>query len=181
LVRKIEEIYARRRNKVKVGEQEGEWFGTTKGVRQDCLLSPLGLSTIYVCGRYRPNVKESKRRGRSMVGRERKILVIVAKRERNERNDEESGKVCEEEKSWSVFNKRKRKSEENEFNCLGYTFNERATGKAHMREIVRKVNVVVECVWGIGERKCGGDFRRRMMTFESKVESVLMYGAEIWR
>jgi hypothetical protein len=82
LVRKIEEIYARRRNKVKVGEQEGEWFGTTKGVRQDCLLSPLGLSTIYVCGRYRPNVKESKRRGRSMVGRERKILVIVAKRER---------------------------------------------------------------------------------------------------
>jgi hypothetical protein len=98
LVRKIEEIYARRRNKVKVGEQEGEWFGTTKGVRQDCLLSPLGLSTIYVCGRYRPNVKESKRRGRSMVGRERKILVIVAKRERNERNDEESGKVCEEEK-----------------------------------------------------------------------------------
>jgi hypothetical protein len=98
LVRKIEEIYARRRNKVKVGEQEGEWFGMTKGVRQDCLLSPLGLSTIYVCGRYRPNVKESKRRGRSMVGRERKILVIVAKRERNERNDEESGKVCEEEK-----------------------------------------------------------------------------------
>jgi hypothetical protein len=52
-----------------------------------------------------------------------------------------------------VFNKRKKKSEENEWNwkgrkieqvkefkCLGYTFNERATDKAHSREIVRKGN-----------------------------------------
>jgi hypothetical protein len=30
-----------------------------------------------------------------------------------------------------------------------------------MREIVREANKVVECVWGIGERKWGGDFRRR--------------------
>jgi hypothetical protein len=32
-------------------------------------------------------------------------------------------------------------------------------------------------VWGIGERKWGGDFRRRMMMFESM---IMMYGAEIW-
>jgi hypothetical protein len=63
---------------------------------------------------------------------------------------------------------------------LGYTFNERATDKAHIREIVRKANKVVGCVWGIGERKWGGDFRRRMMMFESMIESsILTYGAEI--
>ncbi|CAH1378577.1 unnamed protein product, partial [Tenebrio molitor] len=52
-----------------------------------------------------------------------------------------------------AFIKRKGKSEKNEwkregkkieqvseFQYLGYTFNERATDKAHMREIVRKVN-----------------------------------------
>jgi hypothetical protein len=46
---KIEEICARTKNKVKVGEKEGEWFETTKGVRQDCPLSFL-LFTI-ICGR----------------------------------------------------------------------------------------------------------------------------------
>jgi hypothetical protein len=84
-----------------------------------------------------------------------------------------------------VSNERKRNSEENEwkwegrkieqvneFKYLGYTFSERATDKAHIREIMK----VVECVWGVGERKWGGDFRRRMMMFESMIESILMYG-----
>jgi hypothetical protein len=45
----------------------------------------------------------------------------------------------------------------------------------------KKANKVVGCVWGIEERKWGGDFRRRMMMFESLIEkSILMYGAEIW-
>jgi hypothetical protein len=70
--------------------------------------------------------------------------------------------------------------EENEFINLGYTFNERATDKAHIREIVRKANKVVRCIWGIGERKWGGDFRMRMIMCESMIESILMYGAEIW-
>jgi hypothetical protein len=43
----------------------------------------------------------------------------------------------------------------NEFKYLGCTFSERATDKAHIREIVRKANKVVGCVWGIGERKWG--------------------------
>jgi hypothetical protein len=34
LVRKVKEIYARTKSKVKVGKKESEWFETTKGVRQ---------------------------------------------------------------------------------------------------------------------------------------------------
>jgi hypothetical protein len=36
----------------------------------------------------------------------------------------------------------------NEFKYLGYTFNERATDKRHIREIVRKANTVVGCILG---------------------------------
>jgi hypothetical protein len=106
------------------GEKEGEWFETTKGVRQGCPLSPL----------------------------------------------QESEWKWEESKIERV----------SEFKYLGYIFNERAKDKAQVRGVVRKANKVVGCVWGIGERKWGGEFGRRMMRFESMVESVLMYGAEIW-
>jgi hypothetical protein len=83
-----------------------------------------------------------------------------------------------------VFNKRKRKrkrmSGSGKGEYLGYNINERATDKVHMREIERKANKLVGCVWGIGQRKWESDFRRRVMMFESMVESVLMYGVEIW-
>jgi hypothetical protein len=81
-----------------------------------------------------------------------------------------------------VFKKRKKKSVENEwswegrkivqvneFKYLGSRFNERATDKAHIREIVRKANKVVGCVWGTGKRKWGDDFRKRVMIFESMI------------
>jgi hypothetical protein len=48
-LKKKKQKIARTKNKVKVGEKEGEWFETTKGVRQDCPLSFL-LFTI-ICGR----------------------------------------------------------------------------------------------------------------------------------
>jgi hypothetical protein len=41
---------------------------------------------------------------------------------------------------------------------------------------MRKANKVVGCGWGIGEKKWGGNFRRRMMMFKSMVESILMHG-----
>jgi hypothetical protein len=44
---------------------------------------------------------------------------------------------------------------------------------------LRKANKAVGCVWGIGERKWGGDFRRRMMMFESMIEGILMSRAEV--
>jgi hypothetical protein len=39
-VQKVREIYARTKSKVKMGEKkEGEWFETTKGVKQGCPLN----------------------------------------------------------------------------------------------------------------------------------------------
>jgi hypothetical protein len=99
LVRKIEEIHARTRNKMKVGEKEGDWFETTKRVRQGSPLSP-PLFTIYVV----EMLRKAQAWG-SVVCREKvwslefaDDLVTVPK---SERNEEELGKVCVEEKAGS--------------------------------------------------------------------------------
>jgi hypothetical protein len=99
-----------------------------------------------------------------------------------------------------VFNKRKTKSEQkewkwkgrnvervSEFKYLGYSFNKRATDKAHVREVVRKANKVVGCVWVIGERKWGGEFGRRIVIYTTReerkafVHANCMYGHDAQR
>jgi hypothetical protein len=56
---------------------------------------------------------------------------------------------------------------------------ENRTSKQVQIHSMTKANKVVGCVWGKGERKWGGDFRRRIMMFESMIESILMCGTEI--
>ncbi|KAH0816889.1 hypothetical protein GEV33_005903 [Tenebrio molitor] len=163
--------------------------GRMCGVRQGLPAQSSAVHDIR-SGRGR-NVEESADGG-VVVGREKvwslafaDDMVIVAKSEREMkemmRNLEKYVRkkkleVNVEKTKMMVFSKRKRKNEESEwkweeskiervseFKYLGYTFNERATVRAQVRE-----------------RMWGGEFGRRMMMFESMVESVLMYGAEIW-
>lgn len=51
---------------------------------------------------------------------------------------------------------------------------------AHIREITKKAADTMAQIWGIGERKFGGDWDRRMMMFNILVKSIFMYGVEIW-
>lgn len=50
-----------------------------------------------------------------------------------------------------------------------------------VKERVKKAMEVLGQVWGIGKRKFGGDWERRMKIFEWLVGSVMAFGAEIWR
>jgi hypothetical protein len=100
-----------------------------------------------------PGVCESERERKEMM----KNLGKYVRKKKQEVNVEKTKMM--------VFNKRKRKSEENEWNweerkikqvhtwVLGYTFDERATDTAYIREILRKANKAMGRVWGIGERK----------------------------
>jgi hypothetical protein len=103
-------------------------------------------------------------------------MVIVAKSEREMKEMMRNlGEYVK--KKMMVFNKKKRKNEESEwkweeskiervseFKYLGHRQGASERGSEE----------------GEGERKWRGEFGRRMMMFESMIESVLMYGAEIW-
>lgn len=49
-----------------------------------------------------------------------------------------------------------------------------------MREITKRAAGIMAQVWGIGERKFGGDWERRMMLFNVLVKSIIMYGVDVW-
>jgi hypothetical protein len=146
-------------------QRERRWWmiWVDKGSDTGCPLAPL-LFTIY--GRYGWNVKESTSGGGgSVVGREKVWSLVFAndlvKVKRNLKKWWRARKrtVCEEEKArrecwedkndgeWVELGRKKNRTSKRVRIPLGYTFNKRATNKAHIKEIVRKANKVVGCVW----------------------------------
>ncbi|KZC12189.1 hypothetical protein WN55_03917 [Dufourea novaeangliae] len=50
----------------------------------------------------------------------------------------------------------------------------------HVRERVKRANIVLNQIWGIGERKFKADSKMRMFMFDALVMGVLLYGVELW-
>lgn len=48
--------------------------------------------------------------------------------------------------------------------------------KAHIKELCRKGRIAAKKVWGIGERICRNDFKRRWILFGYLVQSVMEMG-----
>ncbi|KMQ91217.1 hypothetical protein RF55_8945 [Lasius niger] len=67
-----------------------------------------------------------------------------------------------------------------EFNYLGYRLQRNGGQEAHIKERIRKAAAVMGQVWGIGKRRFGGDWGRRLWLFDKLVWTVLGYGVEIW-
>jgi hypothetical protein len=206
LVTKIEEIYEETISRVRVDGRVSECFKTYKGVRQGC---PLRTSLFAAFIGDLEEMFRKGQAGGVVVGKEKvwslayaDDLVVLAREEKGMKEMLGSMEkymrrkkltVNVEKSKMMVFRKgggrrkinewrwEKDKIEEvKEFKYLGYVMNERNTAAAHVRELVKKANKIIGAVWGIGERKFGHDFRRRIMMFDSLVKSVMMYGAEIW-
>lgn len=69
------------------------------------------------------------------------------------------------------------------FTYLGFKFQRNGDTKEHTRERIRRTNILIREVWGLGERVCKDDFKKRMYLFDHLVIGSLLYGAEIfgWR
>lgn len=55
--------------------------------------------------------------------------------------------------------------EVNHFKYLGYTLQRNNEADRHIKETVRRAISAMKQVWGIGQRKFTGDFKRRMWIF----------------
>lgn len=52
--------------------------------------------------------------------------------------------------------------------------------KRKINERIRRATIAMKQAWSIGERLFKNDYWRRMKIFNTLVDSVVLYGAEIW-
>ena len=67
-----------------------------------------------------------------------------------------------------------------EFKYLGYTFKYNNKDDAHIQDIRKRATAAMVQIWSIGERKFGGDFRRRVIMLNKMVKSRCMNAEEVW-
>lgn len=103
-----------------------------------------------------------------IINAEKSKVLVFSKRDGNK-----------EERKWKW--KGESLEEVEEFKYLGYTFVKNNRDDVHIREVTKKAAGVMAQIWGIGERKFGGDWKRGIMMFNILVKSIFMYGVEIWR
>lgn len=87
-------------------------------------------------------------------------------------------------KSKILFSKRDREKEKRswkwkheeikevvEFKYLGFTFKKNSREEAHIKDVTGRAAAVMAQIWGIGGRKFGEDFPKRIMMFNVMVRA----------
>ena len=205
LIRRMERIYEE--TEVTVRTQQGCTisFKTTKGVRQGCVLSPL-LFNLYIADI--DKIMEDRNIGGVKIGKIRiwnlayaDDVVLVANNSeamqdmmsvfRRFLRDIKLELSADKTKMMVINRKRREKRDEwkwggkeieevQEFKYLGFVLGNKGNYKEHMKAMGGKGKSAAQKVWGLGEKICRNDFRRRWVLFKYLVQSVMAFGVEIW-
>jgi len=206
LVERVKEILKETKSRVRVGEEVGESFWTGRGLRQGCPLSPI-LFNILIAD-LEEEMGKVRWGGVNLGGRKlyslayADDLVLMADKEEEMRSMIERLDKYLEGKGLELnvgktkiirFRKgggrRKRKEwrwkgkvieEVREFKYLGYVLQTNGGQEAQVKDRIRKAAAGMGKIWGLGKRKFGGDWGRRLWLFDRLVWTVLSYGVEIW-
>ncbi|XP_024883827.1 uncharacterized protein LOC112462336 [Temnothorax curvispinosus] len=206
LVRRTEEMLRETKSRVRGGNELGEVFWTGRGVRQGCPLSTilfnvlladlkeemgrvkwggimLGGKRVYTLA-YADDIvliAEDEDQMRSLIERlegylGRKRLELNVGKTKIMRFRKGGGRDSKRKWRWEG----KELEEVKEFRYLGYVFQRNGGQEAQIRERIKKTATVMGKVWGIGKRRFGKDWGKRLWLFDRLVWTVLSYGAEIW-
>lgn len=206
LKERIKEIYNGTSFKVRIDDGESGVIYTKNGVRQGC---PLSTALFNLAFADLERTMKKIQTGGVVIGKEKiwtvsyaDDVVLLANNEGGmkemmerfgkfirmrglELNTEKSkimrGRKAGGRKKKIKFTWEGRDIEEvSEFNYLGYMLQRNNGNEAHIKNLKKKAIMVLGKVWSIAERNFKDNWRKRMYLFEVLVESILMYGVEIW-
>ena len=205
-VKRCEEVLGEIGFRVRIGEEVGEKFWTGRGVRQGCPLSPLLFNMLMADmeeemrkGRW-GGVRLGEGRVYTLAYADDVVLMaedeggMRCMMERLGRYLEEKGLELNESKSKvmrcrkgggrlkkaSWFWKGKKIEEVKEYKYLGYIIQRNGKQDGQVRDRIKRGAAVMGQVWGIGKRRFGSNWGRRIWLFDALVWTVLGYGVEIW-
>jgi len=206
LVRRCGDLYRETRNRVRAGGKIGKGFWTGRGVRQGCPLSPILFNLVLAD--LEDVMKSNGWGGVKLKGRKVFSLAyaddvaLLAENEEGmrgmirclEKYLKEKGlelnvgktkvlrfkKGAGREKKLEWWWRGERIEEVREFRYLGFIFQRNGGRELHVKERVKKGAAVMGQVWGIGKRKFGRDWGKRLWLFDALVWSVLGFGVEVW-
>ena len=205
LLNRIKGLYEETETSVRTSRGMTRNFITKKGVRQGCVLSP-DLFSLYIADL--DEALEKRNIGGIVLGMYRvwslayaDDMVLLAKNKEALDDMMDTLKrflkdrkldLSTEKTKVMIFNSggklgkrnwkwgKERIEEVKSFKYLGFTFNRKGNYTDHIKEMGRKGRLAANKVWGLGERICKDDFKRRRTLFNYLVKSVMEYGVEVW-
>ncbi|XP_033358886.1 golgin subfamily A member 6-like protein 1 [Bombus vosnesenskii] len=97
-----------------------------------------------------------------------KTKIVVFKKRRNKRRQ----------RKWKWGEQEL--EEMDEIRYLGYILQKNGSDKKHIQNRKKRATIAMKKTWNVGERIFKQDYKRRMKMFGALVESVALFGAEVW-